>query len=523
MGVRYELGELASKVRSGITADATKRLFNAALAIVDSSGSPRPYLAETLPQLNTDSWRVLPDGRMETTYRLRPNLTWHDGRPLVAEDFTFALRVYSAGAGRFEPSPQDRIEELTAPDDRTLIIRWRTLYPEAGVVRSQQLEPLPRHILERSFEEDSGDAFANHVYWSREFVGAGPYRLERWEPGSFIEGVAFDGHVLGRPRIDRVIVRFFADENTALTNLLAENVHLAMDNSLRFEHASVLKREWGAASKGTVLLDPVQPRFTNIQFRPEYANPRAILDVRVRRAIAHAVDKQAINDALFDGELPLADQFLPRTVPYFAELDRAISKYPYDVRQTERLLGEAGIARGADGAYLSPASGERFGFEHWVIAGSQNEKQSAVMAETWRRAGLEVKEHAVPAAQSTDGQVRATFPALSSVATGGGEANLNFLTTTAIPSPANRWTGNNRGGWVSPEYDRLWEAFNTTLDRVERNRQVIEMMRLATEDVAQLFLFHSANVTAHLSSLRGPELGTPDTLTNWNIHEWELR
>ena len=76
---------------------------------------------------------------------------------------------------------------------------------------------------------------------------------------------------------------------------------------------------------------------------------------------------------------------------------------------------------------------------------------------------------------------------------------------------------------MSPEYDRLWDVFNTTLDRAERNRQAIEMMRLATEDVAMLFLFHSANVTAHLGVLRGPELGTPDTLTNWNLHEWELR
>jgi peptide/nickel transport system substrate-binding protein len=521
LGVRYELGDLASKVRSGITADGTKRLFNAAFAIIDGSGTARPYLAEALPQLNTETWRVFPDGRMETTYRLRPNLSWHDGQPLSAEDFLFALRAYNAGLGRFEPTPQDRFEDVAALDERTVVIRWRTLYPEAGALRSTHFDPLPRHLLQRDFEEDSGDSFINHSYWARDFVGTGPYRLERWEPGSHLDALAFAGHALGRPKIDRIIVRFFGDENTTLTNLLSENVHIAIDNSLRFEHASVLKREWGPGNRGVVLLDPVQPRFTNIQYRPEYANPRAVLDLRVRRALAHAVDKQAINDALFDGEIPLADQFLPRTVAYFADLDRAITKYPYDLRQTDGLMNEAAFRRGGDGIYASSA-GERFGFEHWVIAGSQNEKQGAVMAEGWRRAGFEVKEHAIPTAQATDGQVRATFPALSSVATGGGEANLNFLTTSQIPSPGNRWTGNNRGGWVSPEYDRLWDQFNTTLDRSERNRQAIEMMRLATEDVAMMFLFHSANVTAHLSALRGPELGTPDTLTSWNLHEWEL-
>ncbi len=522
LGVRYELGDLAAKVSSGTTSAATKRLFNAALAVIDGVGTARPYLAETLPQLNTASWTVQPDGRMETTYKLRPDLTWHDGTPLTAEDFVFAYRVYTAPTiGIFEVVPQDRIGEVRAPDARTVVIQWRTPYPEAGSLRHADLDPLPRHILEGPFQENP-DQIANHPYWGREFVGVGPYRLERWEPGSHLEAVAFAGHALGRPRIERVVVRFIADENTMLTNLLASNVDIAMDNSLRFEHAMVLKREWGPTGKGVVLLDPTQPRLTNIQFRPELANPAAILDLRVRRALAHSVDKQGIVDGLFDGEVPTADQFLPRNVPYFAELERGIVRYPYDPRRADELMAEAGFRKGSDGSYVGP-SGDRFSFEHLVIAGVQNERQSAIMADGWRRVGFDVREGAIPAAQATNGEVRASFSALSSVATGGGEPGLNFLASAQIPTPANRWRGNNRGAWSNAEYDRLWDAFQTTLDRAERNRLVIQLMRLATEDVAMLFLFHSPNVTAHWAGLRGPEIGTPDTLVNWNIHEWELR
>ena len=522
LGVRYEPTDLSAKISSGFTIGASKRLFNAALAMVDGKGMAQPYLAEALPQLNSESWRVEAGGGMTTTYRLRPNLIWHDGQTLTADDFVFAYRVYSTpGLGTFYPAPQDRMEDVSAPDARTLVIRWRSLYPEAGTLADQDLEPLPRHRLEALFQSGDADAFLNDPYWTREFIGAGPYRLQRWEAGALIEATAFDGHALGRPKIDRVVMRFFADENTALTNLLAENVHISMDNSLRFEHAQVLRREWGSANKGVVLLDPVQPRQTNIQFRPEYVNPRAILDLRVRRAIAHSVDKQALVDALLDGEVPPADQFLPRSVPYFAELERAIAKYPYDIRRTEDLMAEAGYRKGADGVFAN-AGAERLAFEHWVLAGSQNERQGAIMADGWRRAGYEVKEYAIPAAQSGDGQVRGTVPALSSVATGGGESNLNFLTRSQTPTPANRWRGNTRGAGFSEEYERLWDAFETTLDRSERDRQVIQMMKLATEDVAMLWLFHNPNVTAHLSTLKGPEFGAPETLVNWNIHLWEL-
>ncbi|HEY3116902.1 MAG TPA: hypothetical protein VGK54_09185, partial [Chloroflexota bacterium] len=67
-----------------------KRIFNADLVLLDDQSNPMPYLAEALPQLDTNTWKLFPDGRMETTYRLRSNLIWHDGTPLAADDFVFA-------------------------------------------------------------------------------------------------------------------------------------------------------------------------------------------------------------------------------------------------------------------------------------------------------------------------------------------------------------------------------------------------------------------------------------------------
>src|SRR5437773_433225 len=76
-------------VTSGITPSAPTMLFNAWLVVADGQNIPRPQLAEKLPELNTSDWQLFPDGQMETTYRLRPGLAWHDGTPLIAEDFVF--------------------------------------------------------------------------------------------------------------------------------------------------------------------------------------------------------------------------------------------------------------------------------------------------------------------------------------------------------------------------------------------------------------------------------------------------
>src|SRR5262245_51165721 len=70
---------------TGVAQRLVKAVFNSELAMLDDRAAPQPYLAAELPRLHTDSWKVLPDGRMETTWVLRPNLVWHDGTALAAE------------------------------------------------------------------------------------------------------------------------------------------------------------------------------------------------------------------------------------------------------------------------------------------------------------------------------------------------------------------------------------------------------------------------------------------------------
>ena len=275
--VRVEPTSLASRplTFAGANVSFVVRVFNAELDTVDSLDRPRPYLAEALPQLNTDSWRILPDGHMETSYRLKPNLTWHDGVPLTSDDFVFALKVFKTPElGVSGMTPITWMDEIQAPDPRTIVIRWRTAFPDAGVLSTVGtygnggFQPLPRHLLETSFAQDTTEAFANHAYWVGQYVGLGPYKLERWEPGSFVEGSAFDGHVWGRPKIDRIQVKFMADENTVLANLLAQTVHLATDRSIRYEHTQIMRRDWDSNHQGVVLLTLSNVRYILMQNRP---------------------------------------------------------------------------------------------------------------------------------------------------------------------------------------------------------------------------------------------------------------
>jgi peptide/nickel transport system substrate-binding protein len=529
MVVRYEVNELLSKIPGQSSPPLTRRMFNAAIALVDGEGNARPYLAERLPALNTESWRVLPDGRMETTYALRPGLTWHDGAPLAAEDFVFAFRLYTTPAlAMFSPSPQDQMEDVTAPDARTVLIRWKGLYPDAGAIVDEEFEPVPRHLLRdafASYEADplaNRDAFVTDRYWSTEFVGAGPFKLTRWEPGSHLEGAAFAGHALGKPRIDRVIIKVIGDENTTLSNMLGGSVQFTARLSMRFEHAMVLKREWANNKRGTYELDPSPMVAAGIQQRPDYLKSPPLLDLRVRRALAHTVDKDDLNAGLFEGEGIPASTIVSPLAPHYRDVERVLTKYPFDPRRAEQLFNEAGFTKDSGGMYAS-ASGERFQPPIWVTAGPLFERQLSIMVDTWHRAGVDAQGYVIPVAETRDNSSRVLFPGMLSHGISTNERQgLETLYSGQIPTAANRWRGANRPGWSNAEYDRLWDAFNTTLERPQRIQVIASMMKVLSDELPYIPLFYNMSVQSWVSNLNGPTKNTPETLPYWNIHEWEL-
>src|SRR5437899_3292594 len=99
-----------------------RRLFNADFALLDDQSKPYPYLAEALPQLNTDSWKLFPNGKMETIYRLRPNLVWHDGSPFTADDLVFSWQVYATpDVGQAGSLPIKLIASVEAADNQTVL------------------------------------------------------------------------------------------------------------------------------------------------------------------------------------------------------------------------------------------------------------------------------------------------------------------------------------------------------------------------------------------------------------------
>jgi len=133
---------------------------------------------------------------------------------------------------------------------------------------------------------------------------------------------------------------------------------------------------------------------------------------------------------------------------------------------------------------------------------------------------VDVQPLVVAPAQATDGQYVATFPAMSTSQTGtGGDTPLVKLWTSRIPSPQNRWNGTALGGWSNPEYDRAYDDYGSSLNRVERNIAVTRMMKLVTEELPILPLYYNFQVDAYVAGLAGPTTAGEVS----DVHEWHFK
>jgi ABC-type transport system substrate-binding protein len=284
--------------------------------------------------------------------------------------------------------------------------------------------------------------------------------------------------------------------------------------------AATLQQEWQAKRGGAVLYQARNWRGLSIQFLPGLTTPRALLDVRVREALAHGIDRATLSDAIYAGTASEADYFLPPDGAWGPEVQRGAIKYGYDLQRSEQLMREAGFEKGSDGAYASPQEGQ-FAMEARVTAASASEL--AALADGLGRAGFKIDQRVIPQALALDLETKAGYPGMFLTTQVATERTATAPIPGNIPTPENGWRGGSQISWTHPEYTRLVQQFTSTLERAQRGEQMMQMARIFSEDLAVISLYFPRGAQAAAAGLTGPRESSADTVVFWNIHEWEIR
>ena len=323
------LRHLNPAVQSGAHTGLGVQLF-AGLVRVDDAFQPRPYLAER--------WEISGDGRTYT-FHLAPNARFHDGTPITSADVAFSLAVvkqhHPFGIAMF-----DAVDRVDTPDAHTAVIRLARPHPAL----MQSLVPLLMPILPRHVFGDGQDPKTHPMNAAP--VGSGPFRFKEWVRGRHVILERNDDFFIeGRPLLERIVVRFFKLPSVRMLALEKGEVDYYPFAGLRFRDIPRIadNPDLRVSTKGYEALGSLNYVEFNLRAPP-------FDDLRVRRAVAYAIDQDFMVNTLHGG--------LPR--PGYGPLHRSspfhnadsLNRYPVDLERARRLLDAAGHQPDGEGVRL---------------------------------------------------------------------------------------------------------------------------------------------------------------------------
>jgi peptide/nickel transport system substrate-binding protein len=439
-----------------------------------------------IPGLAT-KWEGSDDGKT-WTYTLRPGMKWSDGQPLTAEDVAYTIN-------------RSRDEEWLNHSATTANLTATTTSPTEVVIKSKVPDPklptmdvyiVPKHVYEQY------DAKALTKWNGQTDVAAGPYQLAEFKKGQFARFAANPNFWGGKPSVDEVVIRKFNNADAMVAALKRGEVDFVQN-----------------VPEGQFLNLQKDPDFVTLEGRQggfdEFAinmgdglkKPHpALLDPKVREAIAHAIDKRTIVDRVLRGLGEPAEAVCPYANPDWTPDIPEDQRFDFDLEKSKQILDDAGYKdTDGDGIREMPGGGQPLNFRYAVRSESDPSPRIAEFITGW------LKEIGIGTTQKTydDGQLTEVI--------GKGDYDmfvwgwtpfvdpdpmLSYFTCDQVSSdpddPSNYY---NDANLCDPEYDKLYKRQATELDPTKRMDIVHEMLTRFYSHAGYLPLYYQGDLQAY--------------------------
>ncbi|HZT07633.1 MAG TPA: ABC transporter substrate-binding protein [Chloroflexota bacterium] len=499
-------------------------IHSVGLLTTDLEGSVIPRLASDLPTVSGGDVVLMPDGRMQTTFHLRRDVTWQDGAPFTADDIVFGWQVATDPQLDVRITPTLRqIDTVEALSSDAVRITWKSPYFHAISFSINEFWPLPRHLLGEAFTGDP-EAFMRLPYWNTDYVHLGPFRLVDFGLGENLLFQRSDGYFLGRPKLDEIRIRIVPDSNVVYAALVAGAVDLVGEGVLATDVALQLRDEWAKSREGTVISKQGNLFFVHVQFNPDYQRiPELRENVAVRRALLQAVDRDALRESILPGVAGTEPTTLMTAGdPRARAAGTPFARYIYSPRAALEQLATVGWRRDPDGKLVNQR-GEPITLP--LRSGSSG-NEPRIIAQDWREFGFQVEEEVVPGSLLFDRAYRVSFPGLEYSAQGNNEGILSRFDSRNCARPP-RYQGAPDGCYENPQYDALVDKLSGTLEPEAQGQVLREIGEFLAEELPLMPMIYQvtfAAVRANVHALTDDFLGANDTgpgQESRNAHLWD--
>lgn len=418
-----------------------------------------------VPQLAL-SHETSADGK-EMTIKLRPNVKFHDGEPLDAEAAKFAIERHMTLPTSFRKSELASVDHVEVVDPLTIKLVLKTPY-----------SPLIAQLTDRSgmmvspkAAKEAGDKFGLHP------VCAGPYKfVERIQQDRIVFEKFADYWNKDNIHIDRVVFLPIVDATVRLANLKSGGLDLI---------ERVLATDIKDVRADSRLVLSTAPELGYYGLTVNIGNDKAkgplSQSAKVRQALDLSIDREAINQVVFNGEFTPGNQWVSPTHPYY---QKAFPVHGRDIAKAKALLKEAGITPPVTVDYMIPK-------------GAENEAVAQVIQSMAAEAGFDIKIRAVEFATTFKQAQAGEFQVFQINWSGRIDPDGNSYIFMRSKAPQND------GGYANPEADKLMEDGRLTSDANERKAIYEKLTKIVLNDLPIIYIYHRKLLIAHTTKLQG--------------------
>jgi peptide/nickel transport system substrate-binding protein len=438
------------------------------LVRLEYDGSILPRLAET--------WEHDAEGKV-WTFHLREDAVWHDGEPFTADDVVFTFEkiadpeLASPVLGYLEVAGEPI--QVQKVDDHTVQLLLAEPYGPF-LTNLSYVGIAPKHLLEREADMETSD-------FNQQPIGTGPFKVTEIVDGDHWTLVANDDFYLGEPGLAGVYIRISGDPEAMVAALKTGELDIT-------ETEEITHLDWFTA-QGGYRIYTCTPGGTTLVFL-NILNSPLFQDVNVRRAMAHAIDRQGIVDTVTFGYAKVAHSaIIDKGFSGWAS-NPAVPHYDHDLAKAADLLEQAGWTD-SDGDGVLDKDGQPFRFTITMQAGyATYENTVAVIQANLKDAGIDMQIQALE---------RSAFRALRGDPTRVDTTDAMFSGAGVPFDPDQMSTvyhsgsypgGTNLYGYSNARVDELLDAGRTSVDRDVRQPLYVEAQQIVAEEIPYLPIYY---------------------------------
>ena len=423
---------------------------------------------------------------IKMTVKLRKDIFWGDGKPVTAQDMAFWYQVVTTPEVQNNPSLSvyQHIERLDVVDDQTVDVYIDKVTFEYNLAYTPKT--LPKHIEEAIFKANPKEYHLKTKYVTD--IGEpglynGPYVIEQVKKGQFIK-LGLNKFWQGKtPHFDQITLKAITDTQALQANLLSGDVdYIPGEMGLTLDQALQLKKRYHDKYQ----ID-IRPSALYEHLDLQWKNPQ-IQDLRVRQALLYSLDRELLNQKLFEGNQPVATSSVS---PLDATFSTETPTYPYDPEKAKALLKEAGYQM-VNGVQMK--DGQPLEFEFMTTSGNKTRELVQQFAQgQWKRVGIKAVINNQPARVyfgSTLSERKHKGLAMFAWSSAPESLPDTTLHSAHIPTKENGWAGQNYGGYANPKMDQIIEKIEGEVNVEKRKEFWKEFQNLYATDLPVLPLYY---------------------------------